>query len=60
MKKTADKKLNAEQVAAMVKEYLESDLSAREVGAKYGVSGPNVMYHTRKVRKALEESKSEK
>ncbi len=52
--KTKAKKLSPEQVTEMVELYLNSDLSAREVGAKFGVTSSNVVYHANKVRKENE------
>lgn len=50
MKKDRVVKLTKEQAEKMVKEYLESDLSAREVADKYGVAPATVIYHANKVR----------
>ena len=49
-----NKKLTPEQVKAMVADYLNTDMSAREVAAKYGVTSSNVVYHANKVRRKEE------
>ena len=46
-----NKRLTPEQVKAMVADYLNTDMSAREVAAKYGVTSSNVVYHANKARK---------
>ena len=37
--------------------YLDSNLSAKEVGERYGISADVVLYHARKMRKEREEGK---
>ena len=49
--KTKAKKLTSAQVDEMVKMYLETTLSANEVGERFGVTGSNVVYHANKARK---------
>ncbi len=49
--KTKAKKLSPEQVTEMVELYLNSEMSAREVGAKFDVTPSNVVYHANKARK---------
>lgn len=57
--KTKAKKLTSEQVDAMVKMYLETTLSANEVGERFGVTGSNVVYHANKARKETKKNAEE-
>lgn len=49
--KTKAKKLTPEQVTQMVNMYLGTNYSAKEVGAQFGVTASNVVYHANKARK---------
>lgn len=51
MKREAPQKLSEEQRAEMVRLYLETDMSAREVAEKFGVVPSSVIYHAKKARK---------
>ena len=58
MRRGNEKKLTPEQVTQLVNLYLGTNMSAREIGAQFGVSASNVVYHANKKRKEIENAET--